>query len=282
MSAGRGHEMRKYLISVSILVVFIIVALVAYNTVVSIQRIDDDMETEKQRVVEQLVDYFNTTMEKVVAVSGGGQEMEEIFNPALTESDDPAAQLKLLQALADIQRATYAADYLVYVSGGMVLVSSVEEGLDIDDFPTRMAEGDYEILDELGGREGTFISVYSEAELSPLQDEFVNFAVDRTEQMQAIDDFYSDKRSDLITRQVVVGVVAVAIALLLTTLGVYFLTRRYITGPIEELAEASHRMMEGTFEGEVEIVEESDYADIQRLLKSGKVLIDRMSDLEEG
>lgn len=282
MSAGRGHEMRKYLISVSILVVLIIVALVAYNTVVSIQRIDDDMETEKQRVVEQLVDYFNTTMEKVVAVSGGGQEMEEIFNPALTESNDPAAQLKLLQALADIQRATYAADYLVYVSGGMVLVSSVEEGLDIDDFPTRMAEGDYEILDELGGREGTFISVYSEAELSPLQDEFVNFAVDRTEQMQAIDDFYSDKRSDLITRQVVVGVVAVAIALLLTTLGVYFLTRRYITGPIEELAEASHRMMEGTFEGEVEIVEESDYADIQRLLKSGKVLIDRMSDLEEG
>jgi nitrogen fixation/metabolism regulation signal transduction histidine kinase len=57
------------------------------------------------------------------------------------------------------------------------------------------------------------------------------------------------------------------------------LTRRYITAPIEELADASHRIMEGNFEGEVKISEESDYADIQRLLQNGKILMDKMEEM---
>ena len=37
--------------------------------------------------------------------------------------------------------------------------------------------------------------------------------------------------------------------------------------------------MDGTFEGEVEVVEESDYVDIQRLLQSGKVLMEKMEEV---
>ena len=57
--------------------------------------------------------------------------------------------------------------------------------------------------------------------------------------------------------------------------------RRYITGPIEELAATSHQIMEGTFEGEVKVAEDSDYVDIQRLLQSGKVLMEKMDEVEK-
>lgn len=105
--------------------------------------------------------------------------------------------------------------------------------------------------------------------------------VDRSEQIQAIDAKYEDEKSDLITRQIIIGVIAIIAVLFITLVVVRMLTRRYITGPIEELAEDSHRIMESTFEGEVKVVEESDYADIQRLLQNGKVLMEKMEEVEE-
>lgn len=279
MSSQRGHEMRKYLIAISILVVLLVVGVILYTTLDSIKRINEETETEKERIVLSLVDYFSTSLRETSVTGSDPQLMEELFNPEFVDTSDISSQLRLLQLVTEIQRAQFAADYMTYVSGGMILSSSVKEGLDITDLPTEAPDEGYEILSELGGREGTFISVYEQSDLSPIaEDEFVNLVVDRTEEFDALEDFFAGEKSNLIKRQIVIGVVAVVIALLLTTLGVYFLTRRYITGPIEELSDASHRIMEGTFDGEVEIVEESDYADLQRLLQSGKVLMDKMGE----
>jgi len=274
--------MRKYLIAISVLVILLIAGVILYTTIDSVQRIDREMETEKDRVVLSLVDYFSTSLREISAAGSNPQLMEELFNPELVDTTDISSQLKLLQYVTEIQRAQFAADYMTYVSGGMVLASSVREGLDFTDFPTEAPVEGYEILSELGGREGTFISVYEQSDISPIaEDEFINLALDRTEEFSAIEDFFSAEKSNLIKRQIVIGVIAVVIALLLTTLGVYLLTRRYITGPIEELSDASHRIMEGTFDGEVEIVEESDYVDLQRLLQSGKVLMDKMGETQD-
>jgi hypothetical protein len=189
----------------------------------------------------------------------------------------------MLQFLTEIQRAQFAADYMTYVSNGVVLSSSTKEGLEITEFPTEMPGEEYEVIDELGGKQGTFIVVFQSTELSPLaEDEFVSIAVDRTEQFEVMKDFYAGEKSDLITRQIIIGIVAVVIAALLTTLGVYLLTRRYITAPIEKLAADSHSIIEGSFQGQVEVVEESDYADIQRLLQSGKVLMEKMEEAQKG
>jgi len=107
---------------------------------------------------------------------------------------------------------------------------------------------------------------------------FFNYVIERTEQVKALDKTYSDERSKLILQQVVVGLVAIAVALAITLLGVRLLTRYYITGPIEEMARISHEIMEGTFEGEVGVDERSDFIDLQRLLRSGKMLVDRMCE----
>jgi len=281
MSARRGHEMRKFLIAISVLVVLLIVMVIVFTSVDSIERINREMEKEEERVTLQLVDYMKTSLNEVAATGSDTELMEGILNPEFMISTDIKDQLRMLQFLTEIQRAQFAADYMTFVSNGMVLSSSTKEGLEITEFPTEMPAEEYEVIEELGGRQGTFIVVFQGTELSPLaEDEFVSVAVDRTEQFEVMEDFYAGEKSDLITRQIIIGLVAVAIAALLTTLGVYFLTRRYITAPIEKLAADSHSIMEGSFQGQVEVVEESDYADIQRLLQSGKVLMEKMEEAQ--
>jgi hypothetical protein len=283
MSARRGHEMRKFLIAISVLVVLLIVIVIVFTSLDSIERINREMEKEEERVTLQLVDYMKTSLNEVAATGSDPELMEGILNPELMVSTDVRDQLRMLQFLTEIQRAQFAADYMTYVSSGMVLSSSTKEGLEITEFPTEMPVEEYEVIEELGGKQGTFIVVFQSTELSPLaEDEFVSIAVDRTEQFEVMEDFYAGEKSDLITRQIIIGIVAVVIAALLTTLGVYFLTRRYITAPIEKLAADSHSIMEGSFQGQVEVVEESDYADIQRLLQSGKVLMEKMEEAQSG
>ncbi|MEW6553576.1 MAG: hypothetical protein AB1384_04745 [Actinomycetota bacterium] len=281
MSAQRGHEMRKFLIAISALVVLLIVIVIVFTSLDSISRINREMEKEEERVTLQLVDYMKESLSETAATGSNPELMEGILNPELLYSRDISDQLKLLQFLTEVQRAQFAADYLAYVSGGMVLSSSTKEGVEITEFPTEMPADEFEVLEELGGRQGTFVVVFQPTDLSPLaEDEFVSLAVDRTKQFEAMRDFYADEKSDLITRQIIIGIVAVAVAALLTTLGVYFLTRRYITAPIEKLSTDAHSIMEGTFRGQVEVVEESDYADIQRLLQSGKVLMEKMEEAQ--
>ena len=135
-----------------------------------------------------------------------------------------------------------------------------------------------EVLTSFNGKDGYFISVYSPLTMPGMQNAFFNFVIDRTEQVQALEQTYSDEKSSLILQQVAVGLVAIAIALVLSLIGVRVLTRRFITGPIEEMTRASHEIMEGTFAGEVTVDEESDFADLQRLLKSGKILADKMCE----
>jgi len=282
MKKRGGHEMRKFLLYVSALVVVLIVAVIIYTTIDSINRINQEAEREKQSVQEALVSYLAVSAE---ASAGLARDpiISRVFSEEMTSSFARGDMSMISQFLAAILRPLYDAEYTAVVVDGEVAAASVAKGLDFGDFPTRMpGEGDevtYEVLDSLGGMEGYYISFYRPFTM-PGVDGFLNFVVDRTEQIEAIDAKYDQERSDLITRQIIIGVVAILAALLLTLLGVRVLTRRYITGPIEELADTSHRLIEGTFDGEIKVVEDSDYVDIQRLLQSGKVLIEKMEEVE--
>lgn len=284
MKAGGGHEMKKFLLLVSILVVALMAAVIAYTTVDAMNRINNDAEREKQSVVQQLVDYFAESagasavlaMDPAVTTAMSEEVMEEVERRNMQP---------LMQFISAVLRPLYLAEYVTIVFEGDILGESVKEGVGFDDFQVSMP-GDsedvqYEILEEFDGEPGYYISVYYPYEAPGFGQGFFNFLLDRTEQIEAVDAVYDRERSNLITRQIIIGVVAIIVALLLTTIGVYYLARRYITGPIEKLADTSHRIMEGTFEGQVEVEEESDYVDIQRLLRSGKTILDRATEMEE-
>ena len=124
MSAQRGHEMRKFLIAISALVVMLVIAVIIYTTLDSIGRINREMEKEEERVALQLVDYIKISLNEVAATASNPELMEGILNPELMASTDMGDQLRMLQFLTDIQRAQFAADYMTYVSSGIVLSSS--------------------------------------------------------------------------------------------------------------------------------------------------------------
>jgi len=283
MKERGGHEMRKFLLYVSALVVVLIAAVILYTTLDSISRINQEAEREKESVEEALVSYLAISAE---ASAGLARDpiISRVFSEEMTGSFARGDMGLISEFLAAILRPLYDAEYVAVVVDGEVVAANVEKGSGFDDFPSKMpGDGDevtYEVLDSLGGVEGYFVSFYRPFSI-PGVNGFLNFVVDRSEQIQAIDAKYEDEKSDLITRQIIIGVIAIIAVLLITLMVVRMLTRRYITAPIEELAEDSHRIMEGTFEGEVKVVEESDYADIQRLLQSGKVLMEKMEEVEE-
>lgn len=287
MKTRGGHEMMRFLVYVTILVVLLVAVVILFTTLDAINRINDSAEREKNNVIDQLVDYLASSAEASAEI-GMDPVASRYFSEELTSSFMQLNMAPVAEFLTAITRPLYGAEYVVFVIDGEVLGSTVEKNLDFDEFPTELPEeGDegeevqYEILEEFAGEEGFFLSFYRSFTM-PGVDGFLNFTLDRSEQIEAIEQAYEDEKSDLITRQVIIGVVAVVVALLLSLLGVRYLARRYITGPIDELASVSHSIMEGTFEGEVQVEEGSDYADIQRLLQSGKVILDRACEVEEG
>jgi hypothetical protein len=283
MRVRKGKEMRRYLISVTALVVALLLVVIVYTTIDSVRRINREMDKEKTRVVEQLVDYFTTTMQALTA-TGQDTELMSVFREDLISPTDPAKRLVLLDFLTQMERKQFNADYLVYVSNGNVITKSVAPGLNITTFPSSLPDGNdknYVILDELGGREGFFISVFAVAPLVGYGEEFMNFSVDRTDQMSALEKEYTDAKSDLITRQIIIGVIILLLGGIISALGVYYLTKRDITGPIEEINRISDQIMEGSFEGEVEVNRDSDFASLQALLSSGKKILDKLDELQE-
>jgi hypothetical protein len=282
MKARSGHEMRRFLVLVSVLVVLLIIGVIAFTTWDSVSRINDAAEREKESVIEQLVDYFAVSTEAATQLQFE-KVIRDSLNPEMMGAFSQGDVLPLFEFMVTILRPLYVADYVTFVSAGEVQASSVEEGIKVSDAPTVLPEEkdelQYKILDEFAGEEGYYISIYNPMTMPGQEDSFLNFLLDRTAEIQAVDKVYEEERSSLITRQIIIGIIAIVIALLITTIGVYYLAKRYITGPIEAIADTSHQIMEGTYEGEVEVDEDSDYADLQRLLQSGKRIIDKMSML---
>ena len=252
--------MRNFLLLVSALVVVLIVAVILYTTFDSINRINRDAEREKENVEQSLADFYVESTDSSMGMSRNPVIVESL-NPNLMECLGEGDIAPMLNFLTALLRPVYTAEYVAYVNEGDIVSSSLSEGVDESDLPTTMPEKSdeiqYYILNEFNGEEGYFFSVYLPFSMPGIEGAFMNLLIDRTEQIEAIDAVYEQEKSDLITRQIIIGVVAIVVALLLSLLGVRYLAKRYITGPIDNLATVSHSIMEGTFEGEVVVEEDS-------------------------
>lgn len=283
MKVSRAHEMRGFLISITALVILLIVLVVLVNTIFSIRRINQDQERAKQNVKDQLVLVYSDSVNNAPKVSMDPVILAN-FDPTFMQAFSSGDMQRVTDYLMHLLRPLYAAEYGVAVINGKIAGSATDEGLEgYADFPLSIPdpsldEVQSEELTSFNGEEGYFISIYSPLTMPGIENGFFNFVIDRTAQIKALEKTYSDEKTSLIVQQVVIGLVAIAIALILSLIGVRVLTRRFITGPIEQMTAASHEIMEGTFKGEVVVDEESDFADLQRLLQSGKMLVDRMCE----
>lgn len=104
----------------------------------------------------------------------------------------------------------------------------------------------------------------------------VNMIVDRTQEMQEVEDYFVSQRNDLILRMSIASVIAIILTLLITTFGLRYFTGKYVTDPIDRLNRMAEEIAGGTFAGEVEADEGSAYAALQGLLRSGQLILRRM------
>lgn len=288
MRVARAHEMRNFLLAVSGLVVLLIILVVAINTAFSVKRIDRDQERAKELVKQQFVDYYEKAVKEAGEISMD-PEIKKNIDPSFYQSFQQGDMERVTAFLMHMLRPLYSAEYGVAVIGGEISGYATREGLEgfevKKDAPRTMPdpstdEVQSQVLESFNGKDGYFISVFSPFQMPGIKNAFFNFVIDRTEEVKRLDDTYSSERSRLILQQVVIGLVAIAVAIALSLLGIRLLTRHFITGPIEEITRISHDIMEGEFKGEVQVDERSDFADLQRLLRSGKMLVDRMCSEE--
>jgi flagellar biosynthesis/type III secretory pathway M-ring protein FliF/YscJ len=279
----KGNEMRRFIVSTTTALLIFTILIIAGFAVFSVIRINREEEQSKQNVIDQFLSFFEET-------ANASRDLQ--LNPTIqqtmagTEMMTEASKMNFLPVVkfvAAVLRSTYNSEFYVFMVDGKPVAVETKQGVTVPDYPATMPEQGYQVLEELGGRKGTYIAVYHDTAFPGMgSNQFSYFVVDRTAEIQALSDIYARERTNMIWVVVVSGIVAIIMAVLLSTLILRFFTRRYITRPIEELVSISHEIMEGEYQGDVVVTESSDFADLQRLLRSGQIVLDKAAEMVSG
>ncbi len=283
MRKGKAHEMRKFLISISVLVITLLIIGIIYNILDTRTRLKREENTERQRVVDQLSRYVMDSFAATMKVGEEPQSIQGLDIQFILEASK-GNYVPVMQFIAKFFRNLYNLEYVAFIKDGVVIVENTREGLAFPggDVPKSFPPQDSQLLTKLGDRDGYFISMCVNTPLPGQESEqFANLVLDRSEQIAEIGSYYQQQRKNSLHRQILIGIILIAMATILSTLGVFLLSRYFITGPIQEITRISRQIMEGTFQGEIKVNRESDFAQLQGLLQSGKLIMEKMGELEE-
>jgi hypothetical protein len=186
---------------------------------------------------------------------------------------------RLYDMVATFAVAVNPLEYAAVVVDGEVVDYRNGRGVEVEPMDVRMpSAGSYEVLSELCGSEGCYVSMAYPIDLRTYGfDEFyLNMIIDRTAEMQEIEAYFVTQRSDLITRMSIVAGVAILLILLISTLGLRYFTDKYVMQPVNELNHMAEEIADGTYVGDVEVDEESAYAALQGVLRSGQLILRHM------
>ncbi len=271
---GKGKEMTKVLLGIFALGITLIFLTLLFTSLYPIGQIEENEKNIKNKVISQLADYFQDTLSSTlefaqsVALSG--------YSPDLLQQALLGNPQKLIYFVLRSLQETYSAEYISLVSDGKVIGMVKEENVNdeqismIKDIPS---EG-YQVLPALGGEQGVFISIFQPLSI-PLfgeGDQYINLVIDRTEQLKSLEKIYANQRKSLVKRQIIIGIVTLAVAALLSFIVIRILIDRYIVEPITDLNRRAEEIIQGTYHNHLEVVEGSAYAPLQRLVQSGSII----------
>ncbi|MEW6553798.1 MAG: hypothetical protein AB1384_05890 [Actinomycetota bacterium] len=283
MKRKTGKEMRALMVAVSATTLVLVVAVIAYFMIDIIATTNQNIEENKQKVIDQSVQSLTEIGENINALMTDPGTLQlfnqDIVNELITTRNWDV----VYDMVSTIGLGFYPIEYIGTIRDGELVAYAAKPGEDIEPsaLPTEVPEGDFETLDDLGGADGFFVSAFFPLDLDIVGiDEtiYVNMIVDRTRELAEIEAYFTDQRNDMILRMSIVSVFAIIISLLLTTFGLRYFTRKYVVNPIEELNRTAEEIADGSFTGEVEVDEDSAYAALQGLLRSGQKVLSRMDE----
>jgi hypothetical protein len=277
MQGGRkGHEVRNVLIVWVLLFLVISAVSVALLVYSSISLLNRKTAALKADVVEQTADYylnaFDSTLD-FVQTNPGVLVGQELWDP---DPEAPIDREQTLERMRVLLKISFNADYVAYVTDGEVRYSTAYDG-GLPGLPEAYADG-YRVIHDLKQGGDTYLALCKHTDypfIGP-EDQFIYTLVDITRQTDAITALYENSRSQLLWSQLIVGLILLLLSIILAPLGIAWAVRRYVAAPILELDKLSQGVMDGSLQEEVEVDEESSFADMQRLLRGAQDVLKQM------
>lgn len=274
-----GREMRALMLAVSASALLLLLAIIAHFMLDAAITSNRNIERNKKLLVEQ----SEMILAKVAGNISGMHKnpaMRRLFNEDLIV-EVLSGNLEAFNALVgDFVIAFFPVDYVGVIRDGEVAYHRTAPGIEVDlgEMPASPPEGDYQTLESFAGREGFYVSAFYHIDLSNLRlgDFHINMVLDRGHEMREVERLFREQRNRQLVRMGLASAIAVVLSLLLTTLGLRHFTRKYVVRPIEGLNRIAEEIVEGTYEGEVQVKEDSAYAALQGLLRSGQKVLSRI------
>lgn len=274
-----GREMRDLIYAVTAMTLALVLGVIAYFMVDVIMTTNENIEENKKLVVNKSVMALKDVGDAVSGVStdpGFIQILNQEWLQEILGNDSEALYRLVLTFAMGVNPLEYAG----VLAEGRLVDFRTSPGVELDpsQLPSRPAEGEFVIMENLGDRKGVFVSVFYPIDLGAFGFETfdLNMVIDRTEEMREVEGFFTTQRDDLILRMAVVAGAALLLSLLITTIGLRHFTRKYVMDPLERLNRMAEEIADGTFDGAVEVDRNSAYAALQGLLRSGQLMLARM------
>ncbi len=269
----KGTEIKKLVLVSTLCCVLLIVSVSLFLIFSSRSNLRKQTDEMKTTMAEQIAGHLQgcyATMAEFLR-SAEGVELGASIKDLLGNSE------ALYHFFAASILRCYDADFLYYYSGGELKASTSKPGVEATVLEPGIAGGDeYAVLSELGGRQGSFL-VFDKK--GALPGDSAVYAIDNTEQNAAIKQAYEDEKSRAI-RQQVLGVIIVFLVLLAFSLVVIYLSIAHWLGrPMARLSREARDIMQGKQIGEEEVREKSIFANLQRLLNSGRAILGRGAEV---
>lgn len=274
-----GREMRKLILAVTLMILFLVLGVIAYFMSDVILTTNNNIEKNKQMVLDKTVVTIRDLGKFTDSIASNTRFLETL-NQDMLERILQGDIEELHELILQLVSITNPAEYIGILVDGEVVSFLTPSGANVNpsETPAKPPEADYVVVDNLVGEEGYFVSVFYSIDLSSMgfKDFYVNIIVDRTAEIQEIEDYFIDQRNNLITRMSIVAGIAILLTLLITTFGLRYFTNKYVMEPVEKLNRMAQQVADGTYTEDVEVDRDSAYAALQGLLRSGQLILHRM------
>jgi hypothetical protein len=278
MKRKSGSEMNKLLWSFTIPVLLLVAVIVGFYLVVGIVNANSNAKHTRELLINQTVDSYKRIGENFQNMNIN-MEALRLFNPEILRAVMAGEAAPLYGLVTNMMTIASPAEYVAVIQDGQVKqqTSTLGASVDASQLPTSPPPGDRKLLDSFNGKKGTYVNVFYPIDVAKVGMKLPKFHMSAlfnvTTQVNAIDKYFNDQKKKTIIALGITAVVALILFALLSTFWLRYLINKYIRRPVEELNAMAEGIAAGTFQGEVVVDHDSDFAALQGLLKSGQLIL---------
>jgi methyl-accepting chemotaxis protein len=265
----KGTEIKKLVLVSTLCCLLLIASVSLYLMISSRNNLREQTDGMKMAMAEEIAGHLQSCFASMSAFLQSDVGVE--FDVSVMLGGDPGA---LVNFFNNSILGTYDADFIIYKTWDGTTLTASKPGLEVPGLPENIDTGDseYVILNELGGRQGTFFLFEKEG---ILPGDTVIYAIDNTAQVDSIKQAYQDEKERQTRQQVIVVAILFLLLLALSLVVIHFSITRLLGRPMSRLSEEAREIIKGKSVKEEEVREGSIFANLQRLLNSGRVLLAR-------